>query len=339
MTFTRSSDILTVVRGQHGTTAKSASEGGSVQECKIYDNVNVVDIIYDQLVNFAGIPASYIPYNNDPANPDEWDVEYANWLTLKDYYTIISKPTGVQTLIEELTEQSLIMLWWDEASQKIKLKVIAPPGSGEVVTSINDNYHILEKSLSVKHEDAKRYTEIWVYYGVKNWVEVKDEEDYETLYIHAELDKEGVDLYGDKRIKKIKSRWITTDSQAVIYSGRFMLMSKETPVTVTLKVDAKDSDIKTGDFIDMTTRVIVGQTGEAVEKRYHVVEVKESSLGHEYQLTLITSGFLIGVSYGYIAPNTAPDYGSATEEEKDTYAYIAPNTGNFPDGREPYKII
>jgi len=336
---TLTGDVISgITRNGYGTTAESHTADDSVQLCKVY-NVNVVDIIYDLLVNYANIDPKYIPYNNDPLNKDEWDTEKENWLSLKTYYTVLSKPTGVQDLIEELTEQSLILFWWDELAQKIKLRVIAPPQQGELVKSINEDSHILENSVRIKNDNSKRYSELWVYYGVKNWAEVKDEDDYSTLYIKAELDKEGADQYGDKRIKKIKSRWYTSDSHASVTADRYMLMSKDTPRIITLKVDAKDSDINTGNFLDISTRLVLDKTGASLASRYHVTEVKENKIGQEHQITAMTSGFALDVRYGYIAPNVTPDYSAATDEQKRVMAFISPNSGIFSDGSESYKII
>ncbi|PHR57291.1 MAG: hypothetical protein COA44_06215 [Arcobacter sp.] len=328
-----------LVRAGFGTEADDAQDEDTVQLCKIYDNLNVVDIIYDLLVNYADIDPKFIPYNNDVNNKDEWDIEKENWLSLKTYYTVVSTSEGVQTLIEELTEQSLILFWWDELSQKIKLKVIAPPQRGEVVNYVSDKFNILENSMSIQNDDSKRFSEIWVYSGVKNWAETSEIEDFTKLHIKADLEKEGEDQYGDRRIKKVMSRWFTLDTHSTIFTERYMLMSKDTPKVITLQLDAKEHEVKTGDFLDVSTRLVLDATGSPTGQRYHVTEVKEVVLGHSMQVTAMTSGFAIDIRYGYIAPNGVPNYSEATAAQRDGMAFISPNNGLFLDGTEAYKII
>lgn len=337
---TRTGDVFTgVARGQHGTTAEAADASEIVQLCVYYNAENVVDIIYDLLVNYADIDPAYIPYNDSVITPDEWDDEKARWLTLKDFTSIISQPTGVQELIEELTEQILSFFWWDELTQKIKLKVIAPARRDVIIEKLTEDYEIIENSVSVKSEDIKRYSEIWVYYNVKNWANTSDLEDFSKLYIKADLDSEGVNAYGDKRVKVIKSRWYVSDSHATTFADRFILMAVDSPKTLSIKVDAKESGIKQGDFVDISTRMVLDARGEPTAQRYHVIEMKEKTQGHIYQMTATTSGYAIEVNYGYIAPNTAVDYASATEADKELYAWISDNTGKMSDGTTAYKII
>lgn len=341
MTYS-SKDVDTLqglVRAGFGTVADDAQAEDTVQICKVYDNENVVDIIKDLLVSYGSIDEKYIPYSNDSQNPDEWDIEKSAWLEQKNYYTVISQPTGVQTLIEEITEQSLIMFWWDESTQKIKLKVIAPPSIDDQVYLVDDDYHILKDSMSIANDDSRRYSEIWIYSGVKNWANISEIEDFSKLHIKAELEKEGPDQYGDRRVKVIKSRWYTVEIHSTIFANRFMVMSKDTPQIITLKVDAKDGDMKMGNFLDVATRLILDNTGRPKQTRYHVTEVKEVKLGYEYQITAMTSGYAIDVRYAYVAPNGAPDFSDATNEQKRKMSFIAPSTGFFADGSEAYKII
>ncbi|WP_373084664.1 hypothetical protein, partial [Zhongshania sp.] len=63
MSFTRSSDTLTVTRAQNNTEASAHDEGDAVQLVLEYSGANVDTIVYDLLVNYAGVDASFIDTN------------------------------------------------------------------------------------------------------------------------------------------------------------------------------------------------------------------------------------------------------------------------------------
>ena len=82
ITFTRSVDTLTLTgRAQWGTEAKDHKAGDVVQICVVWNQINVVDVLYELCVTAAGIPAANAPYNNDPLSPDLWDDEKEIWLS------------------------------------------------------------------------------------------------------------------------------------------------------------------------------------------------------------------------------------------------------------------
>ena len=52
-----------------------------------------------------------------------WDAEQVGYLP-RLYNTLITTPTGVSKLLTELTEQSWILLFWDEVNSLIKFQTI-----------------------------------------------------------------------------------------------------------------------------------------------------------------------------------------------------------------------
>ena len=82
--FTRSGDVLTLVRGLKGTSAVEHKLGDTVQLCKNIAGQKVQDIVYDLLVNFCGISASYIDMIN-------WNAEQTAYL-IRLYSALITAP-------------------------------------------------------------------------------------------------------------------------------------------------------------------------------------------------------------------------------------------------------
>ena len=97
--YTREYDTFTVVeRGARNTEAAAHKSDDSVQACLEYDDARVDAIIYDLLVNYAGIPATMIDY-------DAWQDEADVWLAGQGLTAVIAEPTGVAKLLAELSEQ------------------------------------------------------------------------------------------------------------------------------------------------------------------------------------------------------------------------------------------
>lgn len=320
-----------ITRGLYNTTAWKHDKEDTVQLCKVYENENVIDIIYDILVNYAEIDTSYIPYNNDPNNPDEWDNEKAIWLATKNYSTVISKPEGAQTLIEEITEQSLMVMWWSETEKKIKIKAIAPPTYFDVLPHINDDMAIIENSSKLNQNDDDRNTQIWAYYTPVTWAKTKDKEDFKRLYVSADLSKEGENEYGDSRKKVVISRWFGNESSVRNFTGRYLLGTKDALKQISFKADAKELDLDTGDYITAQTRVRQDVTGASAIGQYCIIEKKWITPGHELQYLACESWFQ-NEKYIYFSDNTTNDYDSATDEEKERYGFISLDDNHAVNG-------
>jgi hypothetical protein len=196
MSFTRSGDVLTIVRGQLGTTAASHDSQDRVQLCLRYVGEDPADIIYDLLTEYAGIPAEYI-------NLTQWTNETSSFLQ-RLYTSTIADPTDVKQLVSELIEQAALAMWWDDENQLIQMKVLRSIPT-DAFTFDEDN--TLEGSLQVKEQPNLRASQIWTYYGQRNPLRPVDEPDnyrstLATVNLQAETDE------GQAAIIKIFSRWI-----------------------------------------------------------------------------------------------------------------------------------
>lgn len=322
-----------LTRAQYGTIAAAHSLDDGVQECKVYNNVNVVDIIYDILVNYGDIPASYIP-------TAKWDIEKTTYLSYATYTTIISDPEGANTLLEELTEQSMLMLWWDDKAQEVSLKALTPPTQRAKVATLTDKLNFVKDSIKYKLQDGDRYSQLWVRYSPNNWAEMKDDNDFGKVYVGANLDSEGTDRYGDKRIKKIKSRWFNNNNQAATLYTRFSQLYTDSPIEFNFKLDVKDSYLKIGDFVDIISSYMLDVNGSEIAVRSFITEIRDVNIGHEIEVTALSTGFILGLRYGYITANTMVDYTSASDAEKELNGFIAPDAAGFPsDEGDAYRII
>jgi hypothetical protein len=203
VSFTRSGDNLTIVRGQLGTPAESHSAGDRAQLVLHYDGDDVADIISDLLTGYAAVDSDYIPLS-------EWQQETADNLGGIIYARAITEPTSVSKLLSELVEQAALALWWDERAQMLRLQVLK-----EIATdaAVWDEEVILEGSLKVKDQPSKRISQIWTYYSQRNPADRGDNEDnYRTALADVDLEREGD--YGGPIVRKIIGKWVATENAA-----------------------------------------------------------------------------------------------------------------------------
>ena len=299
----------------------------------------MVDIVYDLLVNYAGIDSTKIPYNNGSPE-DEWDIEKLNWLSLNNLTTIISEPTGIKTLLEELCEENQFSLYVDQVNDKVKLVTNTPPALNEPLTLLNDNANLVEDSISVKRDTKRQYTRVSILYAMRDYTQSKDEvTNYKLGYIDPDLSAEGVDQYDVIKEKRIFSRWYndTNGPQVSQLSGRLRARFVDPPVVVHFDLDAKDSDVWSGTLAEITSRHLQDFDGSNVAFTVQILTVDE----RKDRLRYVAMSSQFKGLYGYIKPSSSPkvDYSDETEENKIKYAHICPNTGFFDDGEPGSKII
>lgn len=194
--FTRSGDVLTLTRGQLGTTAASHSSADRVQVVLRYVAADPADIFYDLDVNYAGMDTGIIPLA-------EWQTETAAYLR-RVYTATIPEPTSVAKLKAELIAQAGLSVWHDDIANRIRLRVLrALSSAADTFTE----HEILAGSFSRAEQPNKRLSQVWVFYGQIDPTQSLDTADnYRSLRVIADLEAEA--NYGSAAIRKIYSRWI-----------------------------------------------------------------------------------------------------------------------------------
>jgi hypothetical protein len=313
-----------ISRGTDGSFAAAHDANASVQLCVRYDDEFVWDVIYDLLTTYAGIPPEFIP-------KDDWDQEGDDWLLSFNISSVLSQPTGVADVLNELFEQVLAYIWWDERDQEIKFKAIRP--IIEVAPKITDEANIIENSVALSTDPKNRVSQVWVYWGQRNKAEALDKEsNFDRIRIRADLEAEGPDRYGESRIRKIFARWIQNDAQAINLSARLLGASLDNPKILKLRLDAKDRSIWTGDVVDVLHRNIVNFNGERLEERYQVLSVEEVQPGEVVQYEMQRFVFR-GTRFGYYMEADADNYDEYTEAElAGRVGFYSEEDGRMPDG-------
>ncbi len=339
MLATLSGNTFTVTqRGAYNTEAKAHRTNAAVQECVIFDDMNVIDIVYFLLTdtdNGAGIDPSFINFS-------EWEFERDNWLFLNIYTRILATPTGITKLLSEISQQSLLSIWWDERVQQIKLRSSAPLIDISGVPTFRDGDSIIGNSLKLERLTQDRITQIWLYSELEDPVaDPGKQESYQQLTIRSDLDSESPEGFGDKRERIILGTWLNNVSDAVKLDITFRTINKfkESPVKAVFKLDAKDSDAWTGDIIFIETDQIQDQFGRPTVLTLMVTKAREIDHGTtiEYEAT---TAFDYQLNYFRWAPAGIPDFTSATDEQKRTYGWWTDDgIGFLPGGVQPYVYL
>jgi len=332
ISFTRSSDTLTLTRGQWGTAADDHSAGDIVQICATWDESNVITVLNELLVTGAGLPSAYIPTT-------DWEAERDLWLTNSLVTGILMKPESIEKVIGELSESFMFDIWWDATAQEVKIKALSPEASGVTLDLLTEDYHIKKDSLKVDRKSEDRYTEIQVWYKKVDYSEKNEIDNFSSVQGAADPDRASADKYNGNSIKVITSRWIISQSTALQLAGRTLARFSDTPDMITFKLDYKDySKINMAERISLNSWQFQDFSGANETRTFQVLEVDEGNdAGHEFTVKALTSSF-VG-RYFFIAPDATPDYSSATEAQKQAYGFICQADGTFSDGSDGYKII
>lgn len=264
MTFTRSGDTLTLTRGQYNTTAKAINADDSVQLCAVFTNQPVQDLIYSLLVDYAGIPSSYI-------NKSAWDTERNAHLS-GVYSSIIADPVGVNTLIAELCEQGQCYIWWDEINAKIEFRALT--AAPAYLPTYSDEAHFLAGSLQAGEATNERQSRFLIRFDrIDVTKKLDDVANYRQRHLAADLQSESVHEYGAAKMRVINSRWFSAGSLARVEQLGAALLSRyrDPPKTLECAFDSDDAPA-TGALFIASTRVLQTAAGSRAAIPFQVVE-------------------------------------------------------------------
>lgn len=330
VSFTRTADVVTMVRGQGGTIAASHSAGDTFQQALAYTQARIDDVLYDLLVNFAGINPAYI-------NTTNWSQEIIDWMSSTYINTIITSPVGVNTLVGELSVLG-ISVWWDSVNNTVGLKANRPLFD-DTAYPLSDRNNI--KAIEQQDLDQYRLTEIHFYSVQADPTKsLTSKENYNRIMVTIDTEAENKKAFGDVKIREIFCRWFNLGADAIIGNLTIRLLNRfnTAPKQYKITLDAKDRGILLTDVVEVTSRVITDDVGATVPTNLQVIKLVESKYGHEVEVT--AQAYQYAGRLPRVMANTANDYGSATTLEKSKGGYIVDtSTLLFSDGTGPYQMI
>lgn len=212
--YTRSGDTITLTaRHLNGSKEGEHKAGETFQIALEFQNQEISQIIYHLLANYTDTPIGYLDYA-------AWSAETSTHLSLL-YTAIITKPYSVKKLIDEIIEQTGLMMWTDTAERKIKIKVLR---SEVPALSLNDDVFI-KKTINGSTDFDSQKSNILFFYGQKNPLEkIDDEKNYGAILNSFSQDPVLSLEDAPLSVHKIYSRWVElTNATAANYLNALML--------------------------------------------------------------------------------------------------------------------
>lgn len=318
-----------VTRGQLGTAAEDHTDGDGCQRVGRYENIRMVEVAEDLLREHTEVPNQYINAG------DAWAAERP-WLRAQTSATI-PDPEPVETLVGELCRDGGFVLWWDERTQTIPILTLRPPQGDPAL--LTDAGNLLAGVTRLTEAPDDRLTRVSVFYQQRDPTEPEDNKaNYRVRRIRVDGEVEGDATDGTIRERQIFSRWLRTDTNAFLVAAAQLQQARITPEFLSAQLDAKDRVLKTGEPVDIETRFVINSEGQPERRRWQITSFEEVEHGHTVAIEA-QAFFLEGRRFAVLMPNDAPDYDTATEEQRAFGCWLAdPVTKRMPNGDEPYLL-
>jgi len=193
-------------------------------------------------------------------------------------------------------------------------------------------------SSAIKRTPDDRRTRVTIYYGRKDPTEsLTDPKNYSTQRIRIDAEAESAN-YADGTVRNLEwySPLVRTDLNAILVQANFLIRYRETPQYLELQLAEKDASLSIGDVVSVTSYDVIDTLGNPVTEPWQIIEWEEVEPGFSYRV--MAQSFILFERPGFIMENTAPDFATATDAEKENACYITENTGLMPDGSTGYVI-
>lgn len=272
VSYTRSGDTFTVMRGQQGTAAQAHNADEIFQECLIYDGQTAAFIVDDLVVNYSPLDSSYTDLS-------AWNAIVSDFSDVL-YSAIIPKPTEVATLLDELIEQAGLNIYGDNQQQEIIFDVLRP--AAPTSTTLTEE-KIIKDSLRIRQEHRKRFDNVLLHYDQKD--SFKNQNDVGNYYSHILQIPPGGSLYATKSLREIFSRWIKNGSRSVAenVTQRIIAQYQHAPRGFDLEVP-DTSPVRLGDYICLTSPLVEDCFGN--QELVKAIVTKWVPTGDRIKLTL-----------------------------------------------------
>jgi len=310
-------------RGQLGSEAATHKQFDGVQRVLSYINEPFSDIIYDLLVTWGGIDAGFI-------TKADWDLEFELWRATFTFTGYITKPEQIDALIGEICLQSVSNIWWDERIQKILLRAQRPDFVPKTMT---EDANILAGSVAIKEKPEERVSQVWVYYGLRNWADsAADKTKYAQSSVFIDVNKQ-IQYGGEIAVRELTCRWISTgalaNNLASTYLGRFKDVRRE----ITFEVSAQDSErFWTGDSANISHFLDVDFSGSPRVGNWLITSAEAVTPNGRYKF-VAEDNDTAGVLWLWVDDALYPaTWADASEEERAVVGYWLDSDGNDAGG-------
>lgn len=329
--------ISSCTRGHFSTTAASHSEKGKVQKTRYFAPGNGFDHMKTILLTDCSIPAGYV----DSAEFDTQRDDNAGDPEV-DFSAIISEPIKAEELYFELVDLLNCKSWVAE-DLKITIRRNLPNRPGRSYTVLTDSNNIILDSPKIDLNQKSRVSRVSLYWDRTAIGKNDEPANFARLDIAVDSDSESVNEYNEIAEKEIFCRWLrsgydTEENMATFaknHPSRLVGQFRDPMPLIDLKLELKDSEIETGDYVRLSTDELQDKDGNDLTLApFQVVRREQKGFQIDLKLLRITpKKYMIISPAGY----SGKDYITATAAERE-YGAICDINGLMSNGDDAYKI-
>ncbi len=314
----------TLTREIGGSQAAQHSVDTTGQNVWFVNRAHVIEFIRDILLKCKNIESEHIPFS-------EWQAEADFWLTDNTAFCYLFKPQSARKWLTIICEENGIFLWTDTETNTIKLKVFAPEPN--TTTKLILDQDIIDGDVKIKYIDRLRINHIdWCYdpIDVTKKIERQNCTRFDSM---DDVEAKHELQYGDERNYSINSAFVPGDNQYQLETtaARLLRQRRDAPIEAEFRV-TYDNAMAISDVFILEVDSIQAADGTAAETRMMVTSVENLGEG-SLRIKSISSGFAPNPAF-WAPDDAAADYDSATEEQKESYAFWGDDNSNFSDDRE-----
>ncbi len=263
--------------------------------------------------------------------------ELGRWLSGSLFRRRVDKPTSIKKLINGLREQTMLHVWQGEDS-KIWAKCVAPPVMAGNAAELDDETGFIDGSTSWEPGLKLQATRATVYYDPMAGASGDEADSYAGLLVYIDAESESNDFFRLSKNKEIKADWIYRENEALILASRYLIRYGRGAPTLGFSLELKDSGLKVGDFVRVTSRDVVDASGAPLAGRLFEVLKKSARSDNRFEYAAIDTN--LSRRYPLISPaEVGHDYSSASVEERERHGWIGDWDNKVgPDGEDGYHV-
>lgn len=196
---------ITVADDLKDASDKIPEENSTKTQSLDFRDMHPADIMLDLLLNRLGIEAAYVDSAGFTAERDLW---FPDWR----FNRVLTEPKEANGYLNELQMETNSFIVHD--GEKISYKVFSPPRPGSQIEEWTDSNQILQNSFGLKSGYKDNFfNRVIVYYDYDE-SGGDGEENFESVFIAADLASQDPSQWNEVSTKTIKSKWIRTRTHA-----------------------------------------------------------------------------------------------------------------------------
>jgi hypothetical protein len=315
-------------RGALGTVADEHNFEAGIQPLTYWDDQRLCDIIYDLLVNYAGIPSSQIDF----AQWEELDDE----LLVFRLTTVIWNPTNIESLLSDLLKIFPLTIWYDPVGPTwgfLPFDQIALSQPQAIV--ITDQNGLSAGSLSIKEDPDVAWTRLFAYHGIRSWeMDTNSIQTYLVARLFINAEAEGPTQRGRAKVRLLTVRWLPQDQRVSVdrIGQALQRQGAKDQRTISMRLPASFG-LGIGDSFVLRSEHFVQADGSVADLLLLITSIDRADHSSWVEVECMDMHF--DGNYRRWCPDTLPVYDSASQAIKDRYLYLCSDDDTLGTADDP----